>query len=479
MRMYINGTERDAGHGNVIEIYNPVNMELIDTVPDAADEDVEEAVAAAFANKKKWAAVPVHERAAILYRAADLIGAHMDELAVSLSTETGKILRESRGEVLSAVQIIRGYAEEMKHFYGRTITADAQVGCEEDVIFTRHEPLGVVACIGPFNYPVELCMHKAASALAAGNCVILKPASDNPLTVMKLVGYMLQAGVPGYALQAVTGSGSRIGDILTESSMIDAVSFTGSTAVGQRIASRASKQLKHLFLELGGNDPFIVFADADIDAAVSEAAAGRLQNAGQTCCAPKRFLVQKEAAAEFISKLQSRISDIKIMDPTDPDAEYGSLINPRAAGRVDEQVKAAADQGARVLCGGSRIGSSYYQPTILTGVNETMDICSSVEIFGPVFPVFEFDTEEDAIRIANKSIYGLNAGIMTMDMAKAMRVAARLECGSVVFNASGNYRNIDQPHGGRKYTGLGREGISCTLEDMTETKAYIMKGILK
>ena len=477
--MFINGAERDARDGAVLNVYNSANMELIDTVPAATEEDVKEAVITAYENSKNWSAVPVHERGRILYQAADMIEAHADELALSLSTEMGKILRESRGEVSAAVQILRGYVEEMKHFYGKTITTDAQNGCENDVIFTRHEPLGVVACIGPFNYPVELCMHKIASALAAGNCVILKPASDNPLTVMRMVGYMLQAGIPGYALQAVTGSGSKIGDLITEDDRINAVSFTGSTAVGQRIASRAAGKLKHLFLELGGNDPFIVFKDADMDAAVEAAASGRLQNAGQTCCSPKRFLVQKEIAEEFTGRLKDRISGIEIRDPRDPEAVYGCLISPKAAAGVEEQVQKTVSQGAEILCGGKRIGDCYFEPTILTGITETMDISRDMEVFGPVFPIIAFDTEEDAIRISNNSCYGLNAGIMTADTAKAMRVASALECGSVVFNSSGNYRNIDQPHGGRKHTGLGREGISCTLEDMTETKAYIMKGILK
>jgi succinate-semialdehyde dehydrogenase/glutarate-semialdehyde dehydrogenase len=323
-------------------------------------------------------------------------------------------------------------------------------------------------------------MHKIASALAAGNCVILKPASDNPLTVMRMVGYMLQAGIPGYALQAVTGSGSKIGDLITEDDRINAVSFTGSTAVGQRIASRAAGKLKHLFLELGGNDPFIVFKDADMDAAVEAAASGRLQNAGQTCCSPKRFLVQKEIAEEFTGRLKDRISGIEIRDPEGSGSRVWLSDQPESSGRSRrtgtekpyprERKFCAAENGS-----GTAILSRPYSPAL----RKTMDISRDMEVFGPVFPIIAFDTEEDAIRISNNSCYGLNAGIMTADTAKAMRVASALECGSVVFNSSGNYRNIDQPHGGRKHTGLGREGISCTLEDMTETKAYIMKGILK
>lgn len=477
MKMFIGNKQKDAHDGKVLTILNSATLEPLDTVPAAAPEDIEEAIQTAFEHKGEWAEKTVLERGRILCAAADLIEAHEEELAKSLSAEMGKIIREARGEVHCATEILRGYVEQAKHFYGDTITTEAQTGTQNDIIFTMHEPLGIVACIGPFNYPVELCMHKIASALCTGNCVILKPSSDNPLTVLRIVGLMREAGVPGYALQAVTGSGALIGDLLTGDPRINAISFTGSTEVGKHIASTASAQLKHLFLELGGNDPFIVFDDADLELAVSCAASGRLQNAGQTCCAPKRFLVQTSVAAEFTKRLKQTVEGIELLDPTDERATFGSMISPKAAATVDEQVKKTVAQGAHLVTGGHILKTSYYAPTILTGVTEDMDICGDMEVFGPVFPIIEFKSESDAVRIANATPFGLNAGVMTRDMARAMRVARKLECGSVVINASGNYRNIDQPHGGRKNTGLGREGISCTLREMTETKTYILKDI--
>jgi len=403
----------------------------------------------------------------------------VEELAVLLSTEMGKVIREARGEVDCAVQILRAYVEKAKHFYGETITTDSQPACDKDIIFTRREPLGIVACISPFNYPVELCMHKVASALSVGNSVIVKPATDNPLSLIRITELMLGAGVPGEVLQIVTGQGSLIGNILVESEHIDAVSFTGSTEVGQKIAEAAARTLKHIFLELGGNDPFIVFEDADMETAINECVASRIQNAGQTCCAPKRFLVQNSIKEAFVAKLLQRLEKVKTGSPLDADTDLGSLINPNAALEVKQQVDLTISQGAKCIYGGNLSKPTYYDPTVLVDVTPKMDIFTNMEVFGPVFPILGFDTEEEAVAIANDTKFGLNAAVFTGDMKKAIRTTASLECGSVVINGSGCYRNIDQPHGGRKMTGLGREGICCTLEEMTQPKAYILKGILR
>jgi succinate-semialdehyde dehydrogenase/glutarate-semialdehyde dehydrogenase len=408
-----------------------------------------------------------------------VLEAHVEELAVLLSTEMGKIIREARGEVDCAVQILRAYVEKAKHLYGETMTTDTQPGCDKDIIFTRREPLGVVACISPFNYPAELCMHKIASGLSAGNCVIVKPATDNPLNLLRIVELMLGAGIPGEALQIITGQGSSIGNILAESEHIDAISFTGSTEVGRKIAASAAGTLKHVFLELGGNDPFIVFDDADMETAINECASGRIQNAGQTCCAPKRFFIQNTIRETFIAKLIERLGNVKTGNPLDENTGMGALINPGAALEIKRQVELTISQGAQCIPGGKLTGPTYFEPTVLINVTPEMDIARDMEVFGPVFPILGFDTEEEAVSMANNTIFGLNAGVFTGDMKRAIRVASLLECGSVVINGSGCYRNIDQPHGGRKMTGLGREGISCTLEEMTQPKAYILKGILR
>jgi succinate-semialdehyde dehydrogenase/glutarate-semialdehyde dehydrogenase len=420
----------------------------------------------------------MYARARILLKCADVLESHVEDLATLLSTEMGKIIREARGEVDCAVQILRGYVEKAKHFYGETMTTDTQPSCAKDIIFTRREPLGVVACIAPFNYPVELCMHKVASALSVGNSVIIKPATDNPLTLIRITELMLGAGVPGEVLQIITGPGASTGKCLVESEDVDAVSFTGSTEVGQEIAGKASRTLKHIFLELGGYDPFIVFEDADLELAVNECAAARIQNAGQTCCSPKRFLIQNSVKDEFVSRLTERLKKVRTGSPLDEKTDLGSLINPKAALEVKRQVELTISQGAVCVYGGVLSGPTYYDPTILTNVSPDMDISRGMEVFGPVIPILGFDTEEEMLQIANNTPFGLNAGVLTGDIKRAFRVAAALECGSVVINGSGNYRNIDQPHGGRKLTGLGREGICCTLEEMTQPKAYILKGVL-
>jgi len=476
MKMFINGQRKDASDRKTIDVVNSATLEVIDTVPAATETDVYEAIEAAKEGSRFWKNTPVHERTRILCRAADMIDERREELARSLSTEMGKIISEARPEVRAAAQIIRGYAEKANHLYGETMT-DYQVGTENDIVFTRREPLGVAACITPFNYPVELSSHKYASALAAGNAVIVKPATDNPLTVMKVTEILWEAGVPGNVLQLVTGSGSVIGDILTESPDIQAVTFTGSTEVGLHIAEKAAKTLKRVMLELGGNDPYIVFEDADFELAVTGAVRGRVQNAGQTCCSPKRFLVQNSIKEKFIERAVKQINALKHGSPLDDDTELGSLISAKAAKKVDEQVKMTIAQGGRLICGGKPISETYYEPTIIE-VSPDTDIARDMECFGPVIPIIGFDTEEEAIAISNQSMYGLQAGVITRDMNKALRVASRLECGGVVINQSGNYRHMDQPFGGWKMSGTGREGISVTLEELTQLKSYVLRNIL-
>lgn len=477
MKMFINHERADASNGRTIQVLNSATQELIDTVPAATAADVQRAIAAAQAGKKVWAGLPVHKRSRILFACAQRIDENREELARSLSTEMGKIIREARAEIRVCAQLLRGFAEMANHRYGQTMT-DYQIGTEKDIIFTRYEPLGVVACISPFNYPVELCFQKVSAALAAGNAVIVKPATDNPLTIMRIVELCWECGLPGDVLQLVTGSGAVVGSLLAESPDIQAISLTGSTEVGLDVLQKASATMKRTFMELGGNDPFIVFEDSDLKAAVANAVAGRIQNAGQTCCSPKRFIVQNSVKEQFIAGLTQKLSGLNIGSPLDDAAEMGSLISPRAAQDVRRQVEHTIAQGARLVCGGQVFGESYFEPTVLDGVTPDMDVANELEIFGPVFPILGFDTEEEAIAIANATIYGLQGGIMTRDMGRAMRVASRLECGGVVINSSGNYRHLDQPFGGWKKSGIGREGVSVTLDEMTQAKSYILKNIL-
>ena len=478
MKMFIDGERVNARDLATADVLNSATQEFLDTVPVATPEDVQQAINAAQVGKKVWANTPVHERSRILTKCADAIDVRREELAVSLSTEMGKIIREARSEIRVCAQIFRGFAEMANHHYGKTMT-DYQIGTEDDIIFTRREPLGVVACISPFNYPVELCSQKTASALAAGNAVIIKPATDNPLTIMKIVEICLDCGIPGNVLQLVTGRGAAVGGLLVSSNWVNAISLTGSTEVGKSIAKSGMETLKHVFLELGGNDPFLVFDDADLDQAVADAVQGRTQNAGQTCCAPKRFIVQNSIKEEFIRRVIIKLKLLHRGSPLDENTEFGSLISPKAAQEVKKQVEHTIGQGAELVYGGNVYDQSYFEPTILDHVTFDMDVANDMEIFGPVFPIIGFNTEEEAVSIANHTIFGLQAGVMTQDMKKAIRVASHLECGGVVINSSGNYRHVDQPFGGWKMSGVGREGISVTLEEMTQEKSYILKNILR
>ncbi len=477
MKMMIDGKRVDAKDNATIQVLNSATQEFIDTVPAATEEDVRKAIAAAQEGKKVWGDTPQYKRSELLVKCADAIDQNLEALARTLTTEMGKVISEARAEVDCAAQIFRGFAEMANHFYGQTMS-EFQKGSETDIIFTKHEPLGVVACITPFNYPAELCYHKVAAALAVGNAVIIKPATDNPLTVMRIAELCWEAGVPGNVLQVVTGQGQKIGRILAEAEGIDKISLTGSTEVGVEVATLAAKTLKHLSLELGGNDPFIVFEDADMDLAVAEAVASRLKNAGQTCVASKRFIVQNTVINEFTEKVVDSLKKIKLGSPLSEDTQLGSLINVKAAQRVLEQVRHTVAQGAKCIYGGNVYDQSYFEPTVLTGVTKDMDIAVGLEVFGPVFPIIGFDTFDEAIEIANHTPFGLQSGVMTKDSSKAIRAASKIKAGAVVINGSGNYRNIDQPFGGVKMSGMGREGVSCTLAEMTQPKSYVLKKIM-
>ena len=477
MKMLIDGKRVNAANSATIDILDSATQEFIDTVPAGTVEDMQRAIEVANKGKKAWSALPQYTRSNILYKWADLVAANRVELHTLLARETGKPISGAIGETDVVPQIIRGYCEVANHMYGQTMT-DYQTGSETDIIFTRREPLGVVGCITPFNYPVELCYHKAAAAMAVGNACIIKPSEENPLSIMRIAELAWEAGIPGDVLQVVTGYGAEIGPLLAASPLVNAISFTGSTKVGLEIAALAAKTLKKVSLELGGNDPFIVYEDADMELAVREAANARVQHAGQTCCAPKRFIVHSTVIDEFTTKLIERLKTVKTGSTLDENTELGSLISPVAAQRVQEQVDKTVAQGAKLALGGKMHNVTHFEPTVLTNVTRDMDIMRDMEVFGPVFPIIPFDTMDEAIEIANNTMFGLNSGVITRDNAKAIKTAARLEVGNVMFNASGCNRNVDQPHGGIKMSGVGREGICCTLEEMTNVKVYFMKNVL-
>lgn len=478
MQMIINGIGRDASDGQVMEVLNPATMGVVDTVPCATEEDVELALDCAREGYLQWKKVVMCERVKILRTFTGLLEKNIEEFSKLMCAETGKPLTACVDETYACIGIFEAYCEKAKNFGGETLPLDSEGRVLGDIILTLREPLGVVVSVVPFNYPTELYAHKVAPALVTGNAVIVKPSSDTPLGNIYLTRLLLEAGVPAGAIQVLTGKGAEIGRLLSGSPKVDVVSLTGSTAVGIETAVNAAKNLTHTYLELGGNDPLIIFADADLDQAVEESLGGRASNAGQTCCGTKRFIVHRDVYEAYTGKLIEALKKLKVGDPMCKDTYYGPLISERAAIQVEEQVEHTISQGAKCVLGGKRYDHTYFPPTVLTDVTPEMDIASELEVFGPVFPLIPFETMEEAIEIANAAPYGLSSGVLTKDMNTAFQVATRMEAGTCVINGCGNYRSAHLAFGGYKMTGLGREGVTQTLEEYTQVKNIALKKLL-
>jgi NAD-dependent aldehyde dehydrogenases len=478
MKMIINGEKRNSRDGRTIDIINPATQELIDMVPSATKEDVEEAIEVAQIGKEIWGDTPLYERTRILTAFSSLLLEKKEELASLVSKETARLMSTGRKNIDIASFLFKGFAEKANHIYGKTMPP-SEKGYENDIVFTVREPLGVVVCIIPFNQPIKLYAFKVAAALAAGNAVIIKPPSDCPLTLIRMTEMLIECGVPKETVQIITGKGSVTGDYLVSSSRIDAVTFTGSTDIGVHIAELGAKHLHKIFLELGGNDALIIMDDADVEHAVEEAYLGRITYQGQVCCAAKRFIVHNSIRKEFTDKLIEKLKRIKIGDPSDPTCDITCMINEKAAIEVENQIRHTVEQGAKCVFGGSRFDKTFITPAILSDVTPDMDVAKDMEIFGPVIPIIGFDTMEEAIRIANNSVYGLMAGVISRDMNKALKIASKTKAGGVVVNGSGFYRTSEMPFGGYKMSGMGREGIVHSIEELTQEKTIILKGVLK
>ena len=478
MKSLIGNKWCDSSDGKVIEVYNPATNELIDTVPSLTKEDVERAIDYADAHQKDWEAKSVIERCEVLSRFAELVEENKDELAMLLSKETGKPIKEAYNEIANIQIGVPGYVEKVKHEYGNIVYRGTEKGQENTIQYTIQQPLGVVVAIIPFNFPSDIFINKVPPALLMGNAVILKPASVNPLTLTKYVELLVEAGVPAGVISVVHGSGSVVGKTLTSSKKVDMVSLTGSTAAGIDAAKNCADHCAHSSLELGGNDAFILCADGDMDLAIEETVWGRLYNTGQVCCASKRFLVENSVKDEFIRKMTDKINSLKQGNPQDMSTDIGCLVSEEAAIEVERQVQETIKAGATLVCGGKRNGA-FYEPTILDNVTPDMEVAKDMEIFGPVIPVIGFDDLEEAIEIANKSIYGLSGSIITKDISKAIKVSEKMECGGFVINGASFFRSFEQPFGGWKYSGIGNEGIMTTLKEMSRTKTVILKNITK
>lgn len=475
-RMSIAGQERDSASGEIIEVRNKYDGALLGTIPAGTAADARAALDAAPEGARAWAATPAHRRVAILKAAAAEIRARRAELSAVLSAENGKTITHATAEIDTTARIIEGFAEESLRLFGQTIPLDIQEGLEADLMITVREPLGVLVGIVPFNFPAELYAHKVGAALAGGNAIVVKPPEDDPIVTILLTEILHRAGVPGAALQLVTGYGDVVGSHLSQSPDIAAVTFTGSTEVGTIVAANAGRNVVRVFLELSGNDAFIVCADADVQAAVEHAVAGRIFANGQVCVATKRIMVARSRYDEFLAVLRDRVQALRVGDPMSEHTDVGPLISVDAARRVERQIQEAVGQGARLLAGGVRDGA-FVTPAVLE-IDRGVAIATDEEIFGPVFSVLAVDDLDDAIELANASQLGLNAAVFTADLQQAIRAGRRIQAGIVSVNGGNAYRPDVAAFGGYKKSGLGREGINYTLEEFTQVKSIVLRGVV-
>ncbi len=453
------------------DVTNPADNSVVAQVANVGAAETNRAIDAAAAALPAWRALTAKARAAILQRWYQLIIDNQEALAQLVVQEQGKVLAEARGEVLYAASFIEWFAEEGKRANGKTIPS-TKAG---NLILTLKQPVGVVAAITPWNFPLAMLTRKLGPALAAGCTAIVKPANETPLSAFALLVLAEQAGVPAGVLNAVSGETVEIGHTLTHHDTVRKISFTGSTGVGQLLMRDAASSVKKLSLELGGNAPFIVFDDADIDAAIESAMAAKFRNSGQTCICVNRFYVQDGVYNQFVTKLAAAANALKVAPGLTPGAQQGPLIHQRAMEKVEAHVQDALQHGARLVCGGERhaLGGSFYQPTVLADANEQMRLAHE-ETFGPVAACFRFSTEQEVIERANNTPYGLAAYLFTRDLARALRVTPQLESGMVGVN-EGIISTEVAPFGGVKASGLGREGADVGLEEYLETQ-YVNIG---
>ena len=477
MKMIINGKKEASVSGATFDVIAPATGEVIDSVPKATAEDVENAVAAAVEGQKAWADVPVSQKAQILYRFLDIVDMNKEDLAQTLSAENGKPITEARAEIGNIRTGFSGFIEHAKHYYGTIIPPGTEAGQEKHMQLVTREPLGVVACIIPFNFPCDLFDQKVAPALLMGNAAIVMPSSDNPLTLMKLTEMLVDAGIPDGVIQCVTAPGS-VKSVAVSDPRVHLVTLTGSTEVGIETAKTAAANLTHTALELGGNDAFILLDDGDVDLAVEEMIWGRMYNTGQVCCASKRFLIHNSLKDEFTEKAVNRIKQLKCGDPKDEDTQIACLISEKAAIKVEKEVNLTVEQGGKIVLGGKRNGA-FYEPTVIVDVPKDADVAKDMEIFGPVVPIIGFDTDEEAIEIANSSKFGLSSCVFSRDQKRAFKVARAMEAGGAVINGASFFRPFELPFGGWKQSGIGTEGVMCTFNEMTRVKNIILKNIIE
>jgi succinate-semialdehyde dehydrogenase / glutarate-semialdehyde dehydrogenase len=472
-RCFIDGGWSAADNGATLEVKNPATARSLGTIPDMGAAEARRAISAAATALPSWRARTAKDRAVVMRRWFDLMILNQEDLAVLMTAEQGKPLAESKNEIIYAASFIEWFAEEAKRLYGDIIP-----GHQSDKrIMVLRQPVGVVAAITPWNFPCAMITRKAGPALAAGCTLVCKPATQTPLSALALADLAQRAGVPDGVFNVITGSAAAIGGEMTSNPLVRKITFTGSTAVGKKLMAQSAATVKKLSLELGGNAPFIVFDDADLDAAVQGALASKYRNTGQTCVCANRLLVQAGVYEEFAKRLKTAVGQLRVGDGLAGVTEQGPLIDAKAVAKVEEHIADALAKGAKVALGGKRhpLGGTFFEPTILTDVTPQMLIARE-ETFGPVAPLFRFETEAQAIAMANDTEFGLAAYIYTRDLARSWRVSEAVEYGIVGLN-TGIISTEVAPFGGVKESGTGREGSKYGILDYTEIKYVCVGGV--
>jgi succinate-semialdehyde dehydrogenase/glutarate-semialdehyde dehydrogenase len=470
---YIDGAWVDADSGETIPVTNPANGETLGNVPKMGEAETRRAIEAANKAYPAWRAKTAKERSAILRKWYDLMMENQEDLAVLMTTEQGKPLAEARGEIAYAASFIEWFAEEGKRVYGDTIPAP---NTDWRIVVTR-EPVGVCAAITPWNFPSAMIARKVGPALAAGCTMVAKPATQTPYSAFAMAELAERAGVPKGVFSVLTGKSGEIGTEMTANPIVRKITFTGSTEVGKLLMKQAADTVKKVSMELGGNAPFLVFDDADLDAAVEGAIAAKFRNTGQTCVCANRIFVQEGVYDAFADKLANAVAKLKVGDGLKEGMDQGPLIDEAAAEKVEEHISDAVGKGARVAVGGKRhaLGGTFFEPTVLTDVKTDM-IVTREETFGPVAPLFRFKTEEEVIALANDTEFGLASYFYSRDVGRVWRVAEALESGLVGVNA-GVISTVEAPFGGFKESGVGREGSKYGIEDYLQIKYVCMAGV--
>ncbi|GAB4556439.1 MAG: NADP-dependent succinate-semialdehyde dehydrogenase [Geothermobacteraceae bacterium] len=472
-RCYVDGAWIDADAGETIKVTNPATGEVIGTIPRLGADETRRAIEAANRAWPAWRSLNAADRAAILRRWAALMLENQEDLARLMTAEQGKPLAEARGEIAYAASFLEWFAEEARRIYGDIIPPHQN----DKRILVLKQPVGVCAAITPWNFPSAMITRKAGAALAAGCTMVVKPATATPYSALALAELGERAGVPAGVFSVVTGSSTAIGGELTANPLVRKLTFTGSTEIGKQLMAQCAGTMKKVSMELGGNAPFIVFDDADLDAAVEGALISKYRNTGQTCVCTNRFLIQAGVYDAFAEKLAQKVAAMKVGDGLKEEVQQGPLIDLAAVEKVEEHIADAVSKGARIVTGGSRhaLGGTFFEPTILANVTPQMKVAYE-ETFGPVAPLFRFETEDEAIRLANDTPYGLAAYAYTRDLARSFRVGEALEYGMVGLN-TGLISTTVAPFGGVKESGLGREGSKYGCDDYLEIKYLCLGGI--